>query len=328
MLAGFVAIHHAVILAGVPAWHSYEALAGLGAEIAVQSFFVLSGFLVWQSLERSASLAEYAEKRARRLLPAYIVVIIACAAAALALSPAASADVGAVVRYVVFNLLFLNFLEPTLPGLFDGNRFPEVNGALWTLKIEVAFYVLLPVLAAISRLAGRYRWLLFTLIYVSSEAWRHGLQGYGNVWADPGLVTLSHQLPGQMSFFIVGVAAAAWRISFRWHIALVLVAVTLSVVSIVASWAQPLRAASLGLLVLWLALGAVRVLEGRRMGDLSYGLYIVHFPIIQFVVASGLSARNPALALGLSLSLATIAAFLMWWLVEKPSLKRDSVYRK
>ena len=48
-------------------------------------------------------------------------------------------------------------MQPSLPGLFAGNPFREVNGALWTLKIEVLFYLVLPVLAWILRAAGRRR---------------------------------------------------------------------------------------------------------------------------------------------------------------------------
>ena len=48
-------------------------------------------------------------------------------------------------KYLFWNCIFLNFMHPSLPGCFDG-KFAAVNGALWTIKIEIAFYVVLPIL--------------------------------------------------------------------------------------------------------------------------------------------------------------------------------------
>jgi len=65
-----VVVYHVIVLPGVPAWAGLEGPTSLLAEIGVQGFFVLSGYLVFASLERSLSLRLYAEKRVRRLYPA------------------------------------------------------------------------------------------------------------------------------------------------------------------------------------------------------------------------------------------------------------------
>ena len=327
VFALLVAFYHALYLPGMHGWEQLEVWASMAAEVGVQGFFVLSGYLVWDSLQRSNSLALYAEKRARRLLPAYFTVVTGCAVVALFVSPEARADLLSVGRYLGWNLSFLNFMEPNLPGLFGANRLSEVNGALWTLKIEIMFYLVLPVFALLLRLAGSLRWALFVLTYVAAESWRLGFEQLGIAQGDPTFLELSRQLPGQMSFFIVGIALAAWRDHISWRWSLPLLGIGLTMASLVIPAAEVGRALGLGLVAVWLAIGIPRVFDPARFGDLSYGIYIVHFPIIQAVIAAGLFAGSIAVGFAASLGLALVAALLLWWLVERPALRRDSAYR-
>ena len=319
VFALFVVVYHLIVLSAAAGWSHLEAPLSLLAEIGVQGFFVLSGFLVYASLDRSASIGLYAEKRFRRLYPAYAVVVIVCAAAGYAFSPDARANPLAVGEYLGWNLVFANFMAPELPGVFAGNPMTEVNGALWTLKIEVMFYLVLPVLAWLLRLFGRAHWMLMIAIYAGAEAWRYFL-------ADMGQVELSRQLPGQMSFFITGMAL--YRLSLagaRMHIA-GLAGAALLTASLLVDVLEPARALGLGLVAIWIASGWPRLPDAARFGDLSYGVYIVHFPIIQTVVALGLFVA-PWTGAGVSLAAAVVAALLLWYLVEKPALRRDSAYR-
>ena len=319
VFALFVVVYHLIVLSAAAGWSHLEAPLSLLAEIGVQGFFVLSGFLVYASLDRSVSIGLYAEKRFRRLYPAYAVVVIVCAAAGYAFSSDARANPLAVGEYLGWNLVFANFMAPELPGVFAGNPMTEVNGALWTLKIEVMFYLVLPVLAWLLRLFGRAHWMLMIAIYAGAEAWRYFL-------ADMGQVELSRQLPGQMSFFITGMAL--YRLSLagaRMHIA-GLAGAALLTASLLVDVLEPARALGLGLVAIWIASGWPRLPDAARFGDLSYGVYIVHFPIIQTVVALGLFVA-PWTGAGVSLAAAVVAALLLWYLVEKPALRRDSAYR-
>jgi peptidoglycan/LPS O-acetylase OafA/YrhL len=326
IFALMVVVYHATLLPGVSEWSALEGSMSLAAEIGVQGFFVLSGYLVWVSLERSTSLRLYAEKRLRRLYPGYATVILVCTLAALAFSPEARADLAAVFRYLGWNLLFLNFMEPNLPGAFEMNRFTEVNGALWTLKIEVMFYIILPVLSLAIWSAGRFRWALIVAIYVAAEAWRIGLGQIGRS-GDSMLVEVSRQLPGQMSFFITGIAFHLLNLpKTRLHVVASGGAVLL-LGSMFLPAAEPLRALGLGAVSIWAATALPRLFDPARFGDLSYGLYIVHFPVIQTVAALGVFAASAAMGLAVSAVAALTAALLLWWLVERPALRPDSAYR-
>jgi len=327
LFALMVVVYHAVALANVPSWQSAEQATSLLAELGVQGFFVLSGYLVFASLERSGSVGLYAQKRARRLLPGYVAVVLFCAAGALAFSPAAREDVAAVARYLGWNLVFLNFMEPNLPGVFEANRFSEINGALWTLKIEVMFYLVLPLLAFFLRLAGGLRWVLFALIYLAAEAWRAAFLQLGQ--ADGGvMIELARQLPGQMSFFIVGIALAAWRDDINWRSPLAPLGIALLVLSIAVPAALPLRAVGLGITSIWIATAVPRIVDPARFGDVSYGVYILHFPIIQVAVTLGLFAASPWMGAGVAIAASVVGAMLLWWLVERPALRADSAYRR
>ena len=323
-----VALFHLARLPGLPAFQAASGWLANAAEIGVQGFFILSGYLVYASLERTTSLRLYAEKRVRRLYPAYATVIVLCTVAALLFSPAARAAPIEVARYLGWNLAFLNFGAPSLPGVFDKNPVTEINGALWTLKIEVMFYLLLPLLAWVLRAAGRRRWLLIGLIYVAAEAWRIGFRILGQGAGGEVFDQLYPQLPGQMSFFITGIGL---RILDREGFKPTLIGAGVGLAMIVATLlyheVEFLRAAGIGLFSAWIALGIPRLFDASKFGDLSYGIYIVHFPVIQTVVALGLFTI-PFVGLGVAAAVTLTGAILLWHFVEKPFLRGDSAYRR
>lgn len=320
-----VVIYHIAELSAASIWEVAIPSLELAAELAVQGFFIVSGYLVYASLERSRTLADYGEKRVRRLVPAYAVVIIASFAAALLFSPEARSHLGDALSYLGWNLAFLNFMQPELPGVFAGNPHTEVNGALWTIKVEVGFYVILPLLALVLRFANRFRWFVIIAIYIAAEVWRrfapHFLEGGAGV-------ELAAQTPGQMSFFITGVALYFVRDNITWRSLLPVIGVGCLIGSIAAPSLEPLRALGLGVTLVWIATAWPRPFDPARFGDLSYGAYIIHFPLIQVMTAAGWFAVSPWLAGGAAMAGTLALAALMWVLVERPALRRDSAYRR
>jgi exopolysaccharide production protein ExoZ len=241
-------------------------------DFAVEAFFVLSGYLIYGSFSTRPSLLPYFVRRACRIYPLYTVVVIAQAIAMIALLPDSALNhVWEIAKHVIVNLGFANFLSPDIGHLTAVLREPEINPSMWTLKIEVGFYIILPALRFLVRRFGI--WTIFAIFVFSSI--------YSILLLDQGAVHLAKQLPGQLRFFAVGIALHHFRDQIRpnaW-LATALTLALLTIVTFGGAWfpsvLHPLTA------------GGVVFLFGRRMPaatvrrDISYGVYLLHGPVIQ-----------------------------------------------
>jgi peptidoglycan/LPS O-acetylase OafA/YrhL len=194
---------------------------------AVKALFVISGLLIYRSYSRSSSLASYLEKRVRRIYPAYFTIVVFAAIALWPLStlPCSLYFAAGFWKYLGANLLFLNFLAPSLPGVFASNSMPAVNGALWTLKIEVAFYLFVPVM---HYLCSRYgiRKTMGT-IFFQSCVWKYKFALLAALYSSPGIYTLKGsrsiytqlemQLPGQLIYFCAGILLLLYFDQLKSH---------------------------------------------------------------------------------------------------------------
>ena len=84
--------------------------------------------------------------------------------------------------------------------------------------------------------------------------------------------------------------------------------------------------AAVGALVVYAALGMRHLGNFGKYGDLSYGIYILHFPVIQWLVGIGLYRESPFGALAATIVVVLALAFASWHLVEKPFLRKTSHY--
>lgn len=300
----------------------------LGAT-AIQAFFVISGLLVVQSYERSRSLADYAGKRVRRIYPAYIFVVLFCAFAGAAISDWQITSYFGVewLEYVAYNAMFLNFLQPDLPGVFvDNPVFQAVNGALWTLKIEVAFYLAVPLLVWLIRRLGSSA--VLGAMYLGGIAWFLILylgisQQDGDIYA-----LLAKQLPGQAPYFAVGMAAyyhieRVQRFALPLFLAGAMLLLLAGIFPETDVWIRPLGVGGVVLgFAYWKHLG-----NFGRNGDFSYGLYVLHFPIIQTMLHFRLLESRPVAFAILAYGVSFAGSVLLWHLVEKRFLRPSSHYR-
>ena len=73
LFAGVVCVVHAQQLSGMGEL-TFVTWA-LSSTVAVKAFFVVSGYLIFMSYDRSSSIWSYAQKRVRRIYPDYFTVV-------------------------------------------------------------------------------------------------------------------------------------------------------------------------------------------------------------------------------------------------------------
>lgn len=290
------------------------------AMIGVRGFFVISGFLVAKSYVNTNSLKTYFVKRAKRILPAYFVVIIVATLGLALVSSYSFVEYfssSSVYKYFGWNIVFLNFMQPCLPGIFDNNLLCSVNGALWTLKIEEGFYILLPFIFYFFRKTKKPFYILLGL-YLFSLLYSY-MMGY------LGKPLLGKQLPGQLTYFIVGIYLFMnFAIFIKYKYELVLISATILFVlwffNVQIDIIYPLL---FGLLLIGGAYCIPFLNDFGKYGDFTYGIYIFHFPIIQIFRGYNMfEMYDPFLVAIVVFCITIIIAIISWFVVEKRFIAR------
>ena len=321
LLAWMVAFVHLFHLSGESGYDQFGKY--FSSDFAVKGFFALSGFLVTSSYMNCKSLKDFADRRIRRIFPAYVFIVVTCFVLGASLSdlgiPGYFSNLNA-WKYLAVNLAFLNFLQPTLPGVFDSNLSQFVNPALWTIKIELCLYACMPFLIAFGRRVGYHQMLI--VVYLLSVAW----SVYFKSIAGPGLIyaELSRQFPGQMAFFVVGayIAVIDVKKQYLW-IGTLLCGATYFALKQTA-WRPLVEPAFYALVVLTVSTSIPSLTGKFKVSDVSYGVYLYHCPIIQILAVLGLFKISLVWGLLVSIVVVFIAAKISWRYLEKPLLKRSS----
>ena len=295
--------------------------------LSVTGFFIISGFLIAGSYVKTQNIRKYFVKRAKRLLPAYLFIVIF---SALFFSIFSSYNLyeyftnSMLYKYIFANLFFVNFIQPCLPGVFLNNILCTINGALWTIKVEVSFYVILPlILLLINKFEKKI--VVFISIYFLGLIYLLALYLANFIIPEKQglLLILKHQLPGFLTYFISGISLFFY-FDFYMKFKNKLAVISIIVFSVEYYFnLEILRPIAMSLLILYFAYGFKFLNNWGKYGDFSYGIYIYHFPIIQMVVSLNLFHKfNPFLVAFSIIITVFFLAFLSWNLLEKRFLKR------
>jgi peptidoglycan/LPS O-acetylase OafA/YrhL len=299
----------------------------ISGQTRVKAFFTITGFLVVYSYLRHDNLKTYISKRVRRILPAYITVILFCFVVATlftSLHPLSYFTQTQTWQYVAANLTMLNFLQPSLPGLFTDNYETAVNGSLWSMKFEVLFYMLIPLMVYCMRKKGKATILL--LVFSSYIIYHIALDYMEDHYPDNTTYwMLNHGSFNTMIYFFSGTALILYFDLFCRHIKIlfplsVLLIILLQFDSFYAlNYIEPLLFSTIIIGVAYFC-KPLNILQ--HYDNISYGLYLYHYPVIQVLVQFKLHQYNIWLTFALTLIITIALAILSWKFIEKPILRR------
>jgi peptidoglycan/LPS O-acetylase OafA/YrhL len=324
--------HHAA----ARAWQPFYFVTGLGHQ-AVMVFFVLSGFFVGGSVLKQGKAfawADYATARLTRLwtvlLPALAVTVVVDVVTN-AVSPDIAAGrftgwnslpgPGPLARDAgtwVANALFLQTVTSPVFG---------TNGPLWSLANEFWYYVLFPLCAAAIGLCGQARgagrgaafvlavavlawlpagirvnylvWLFGIGVWFVAARRLLGTRASAVAWA--GLLLFALSLVASKRPSVAGFAGAA---DFVVGAGFAVLAAGLVSLNGPRAWPRPLAACA------------------RATSEISYSLYVVHFPIVVLIGATCYHVRLAPGPLALAEYLGWLAGLVaisagFWWAFER-----------
>lgn len=289
---------------------------------AVQLFFILSGMLTYRSYLANTKPIAFYQRRARRILPAYWGTIVFCLLVGMLFTemPLRSFVSDAQTGYYLFwNALMLNWLQPALPATFSDHVLPVMDGSLWTMKYEVAFYILLPLMVLLIKKFSPKRRLVTLLI---AYALLVGLQFSMIVLAyhthSSSIALLCKVGASQIVCFLSGIIV--WEL-YPWlqkKVAWLLPATLIvSVMSFVWSPFNIVWPLAFAVLIVYAGTRIPLLKHSRRLPNISYELFLIHFPIVQIVVEMQLPERlGHATAFSIALGLSLLFAYLLHRLVK------------
>ncbi|MEP7294246.1 MAG: acyltransferase, partial [Chloroflexota bacterium] len=302
--------------------------------LGVATFFVISGFLVTASMDRSRNWFAYVRARLLRVYPALIVMVLLTVfvLGPLVTTSARNDYFSQPQTYEYFRVLLLyNNGSYSLPGVFETNIYPNtINGSLWTLYWEMLCYGLILVLwlahlfrkqvilaLGLAMIFVRFAVLDVYPVFLFHKASLDSIYAFFNY-------NYARILTQMLSYFMAGTVFYVYRDKIPMRRRYVGLALILMVISIIAGtglftfWFP-----TFGAYLLFYAASSQRSPFRRfsKHGDFSYGMYIYAFPVQQSLSYIFGGAMAQMLNFALATPITLILAIFSWHIIEKPALR-------
>jgi len=323
LFAWFVIVSHSYVLNGAGESDPLGQLTSnyfIFSFIGVKGFFVISGYLILQSLTRSKSILDYAAKRILRIFPGLIVVLLFTLAVVYFVFPPTNLPYllhPSIYHYFWGNLML--FSPPFyIHGVFDQLPSKAINGSLWTIEFEFLFYIVLLLLFPIKKNINALKWILFGGMILFT---------IGNLFYPAELLSIKKPIPLDLVFdlgiyFITGSFLACfnwqnWAPSKYVFGGAILLLLILVFYKIDRAWLFT----CLPFIILYIGQKKSKAANWihQKLGDPSYGIYLYAFPLQQLIVYY---CKPSTFELFLYASMGAFAfGILSWRFVEKKALK-------
>ncbi|HEX8591722.1 MAG TPA: acyltransferase [Pseudomonas sp.] len=288
-------------------------------ELAVITFFCVSGFFTSLSRDRAANTLDFFVARLLRIYPGLTVVLLLSVFVIgplfTTLTNAEYFHTGETYSYLSHNLSLYS-IKFELPGVFERNPWPGINGSLWTLFYEVELYIVVGALGAFA-FYGKGRkfafflmfytalYVAFKVLFINSTRFNdlHGVEFFFK-WSLPFVLGMFfyryryHIQRRLLGFLPFAAAACTWHTPYFFE-------------CFVLAWTY---------LIFYLGFAAHPVVDRyNQLGDYSYGVYIYAFPLQQ-ILAHLFNGIGTVSMMLLAFPLTLLAAIFSWHVVEKPAM--------
>ena len=275
---------------------------------AVDMFFIVSGFLIFWSFDTDQNKKHFYIKRFFRIFPLYAFLIILQTLFFIGFS---DGDILEIIKYFVVNIFFLNFLAPSVGSALSSLEVNAINGSLWTLKNEVAFYALVPLLFILHKKWGSY---FFFGLYGLSVL-------YMLVVDYLGVTKLLVQFPAQFRLFLVGIILYVFFDKFKNKSIYFLAILSLILIFLFKDFSYfryIFYPFCIGLVMIYL----VYIVKNIKINfDFSYSFYILHFPSIQLALYFGINPTNPIVSFASLFAVILVLSYFSEIYIEKKFVK-------
>jgi len=319
----FVIISHSILFLSQSANFSHSnvnILYKLGF-IGVNIFFILSGYLVSNSLINSQNLITYLANRFLRMWPGLVVnsLIIVFIIDITYNGFTNSFLFESSLNYLYSVLLLINPSYHGIPGVFNQHIYPEINGALWTISYECIMYCILAIMAILGILTPSKSAKVFCIGYLLFNVLVLNIYKYH-------LPNTVYEFLRFTILFNIGICFQLFqnKIKINSLVFMIAFAITCYLFSTGAT-SSVLFDISLGYSIFWLGFVPKWLLFYNKFGDYSYGLYIYGWPIGQ---ALSSFIHTPFWLAVCTMLLSFCFAIVSWKLVESPALSLKNKVRE
>lgn len=322
LCAVMVLASHSYALLGLKDSEPLYLLTGsmLLSDIGLCGFFTISGYLIFQSLQNSSSLLSYLMKRCLRIFPGLVCCLVLTVLMCRLFYTGDGMYFAQNETYsFVWRNLLLYPMQWTIPGVFEENPMNTVNGSLWTLCYEFSLYIMIIGLFFVRNRKFLIGLVSTALILALAKNIFFGEKFAHTVVCYMGVNNFCHFAQYFISgMFLSLLNPVEWKDWNKW---LGIVICSSCFVGFV--WIGHSISAMLFLSVVFIFAGVLYfrpVVDCvKRVGDMSYGMYIYGMPVQQALVANAPRVAPPAL-FAVSLVVTLVLAFISWHGVEKRAL--------
>jgi peptidoglycan/LPS O-acetylase OafA/YrhL len=296
--------------------------------IAVDVFFITSGFLVTASLLTRQSIIEFIWARVLRIYPALLVLVVftvfVLGVYFTTLPLSAYFTSSRTYTYLLkCSTLISSGVPFKLPGVFENNPYKSaVNGSIWTMPYEVRMYVILAAVWFVLRITRSYKLKAFQLIVII-YAVLSGLYVLAIPFYFP---TINYLVKFSFMFFT---GASFYVLKEHIHLSpllfwLIVIALAFAIGNVHLFYVT--YTVSIAYLLFFMAyVPSGHIRKYNRLGDYSYGLYIWAFPVQQSVAAL-IPGVSVTYMIFISAAVSILLAVISWHILERRALSLKDHY--